>query len=231
MTKWLAIPLTTAMLSGCASFNQFSGQEAATIDREQHIAELSQEMETVGFNRVEIQPGVDEFLNVCASLLERQYSVMSEFRTLAANHVDVQAFLQAHQGAAEEELKAAIIEFDAGAASEDGRIGAKIDAYNQALAAIAEKNTELALEIAMNLAQATLIIKDNAQAVAISGGASLLSGIFGDGEKTADNDLGLAILRAKHQISLASDANEIISLEQETIEQINALQAELEAKA
>src|SRR5690554_3586167 len=136
MNKWLAVPLVTVMLSGCATFNQFTGQEAATLDREQYIAELSKEIEAVGFNRVEIQAGVDEFLNVCASLLERQYTVMGEYRTLAANHVDVQAFLQAHQGATQEELKAAIFEFDANATDNSGKIGAKFEAYEAALATI-----------------------------------------------------------------------------------------------
>lgn len=228
MNKWLAIPLATAMLSGCATFN---GEQAATMDREQHIAELSQEIETIGFNRVEIQPGVDEFLNLSASVLERQYSVMGEYRTVAANYVDVQAFLEAHEGATKEELKAAIIEFDKGAASEVDRIGPKVQTYEAALANISEKNTELGIEIVANLAKATLILKDNAQTVAVASGIRTAGSFFSGGDKTADNDLGLALLRAKDQVSLAYDANKIISLEQETIEQINDLQEELEGKA
>jgi len=51
-----------------------------------------------------------------------------------------------------------------------------------------------------------------------------------DDERNADNDVALAILRAKDQLELASDANELISLEQETIEAIDGLQEELEAK-
>ena len=58
----------------------------------------------------------------------------------------------------------------------------------------------------------------------------MVSGWMSGNEQNADNNLGLAILRAKDQIDLASDANEIITLEQETIEAINALQDELEAK-
>ena len=58
-----------------------------------------------------------------------------------------------------------------------------------------------------------------------------LGGLFREEEeKTADNDMVLAIIRAKEQLSLASDANDLISLEQETIEAIDNLQAELEAK-
>jgi len=228
MKKWLAIPLATAILSGCSTFG---GKQAATMDRDQHIADLRQQMQTIGFNQVEIQPGVDEFLNLSASILERQYSVMGEYRKITENHVDVQGFLEANKGATEEELTAAMIEFDAGATSEDGKIGPKIHAYRAALEVISEKNTELGIDIAANLAKATIILKDNAQTVAIASGIRAAEGLFSSGEKTADTDLGLALLRAKDQLSLAYDANKIISLEQETIEQIEEYQEELENKA
>lgn len=228
MKKWLSIPLATAILSGCASFG---GQQAATMDRDQHIAELRQEMQALGFNEVEIQPGVDEFLNLSASILERQYSVMGEYRNITENHVDVQGFLEANKGATEEELKAAIIKFDAGATSEEDKIGPKIQAYRAALDVISEKNTKLGLDIAKNLAEATLILKDNAQTVAVASGIRAAGGLFSSDEKTADTDLGLALLRAKDQLSLAYDANKIISLEQKTVEQIDQFQEELENKA
>lgn len=228
MNKWIAIPLTAALISGCASF---SGQQAATMDRGQHIAELSQKIETIGFTRVEIQPGVDEFLNLSASVLERQYSVMGQYRTLAANHVDVQGFIEANRNATDEELKLALIQFDAEAASEDGKIGPKFKAYENAIDVISDKNTDLGLEIAANLTKAAFILKDNATVVGVATGVRAAGSLFGGGDKSADDDLGLAILRAKDQLSLAYDANQLISLEQETIEQINDFQDELEDKA
>ncbi|PFG52246.1 hypothetical protein ATG98_1254 [Marinobacter sp. LV10R520-4] len=228
MNKWIAISFATVAISGCATFN---GEQAATMDREQHIAELSQEIETVGFNRVEIQPGVDEFLNLSASLLERQYSVMGEYRTVTANYVDVQGFIEANKKATDEELAAALMAFDAGATSEEGKIGPKIKAYEDAVANISEQNAGLGLEVAANLLKATIILKDNAQIVGIATGVKAAGSLFGGSDKTADNDLGLALLRAKDQLSLAYDANKIISLEQETIEQINEFQEELENKA
>ena len=228
MKKLLSIPLATAILSGCASFG---GQEAATMDRDQHIADLRQQMQTVGFNEVEIQPGVDEFLNLSASILERQYSVMGEYRNITENHVDVQGFLEANKGATEEELKAAMIKFDAGATSEDGKIGPKVQAYRAALDVISEKNADLGLDIAKNLASATIILKDHAQAVSVATAIRAAEGFFSTTDKTADDDLGLALLRAKDQLSLAYDANKIISLEQETVEQIEEFQEELENKA
>lgn len=228
MEKWLSISFVIAMLSGCASFE---GKEASTMDRGEYISDLQLQIEELGFNEVEIQPGVDEFLNVTASLLERQYFVMGEFREVTANYTNVQGFLHAHEGSTEEELTTAIIAFDGGASTEDEKIGPKLDAYEAAVATIAEKNADLALDIGINLTKSALILQENAEAVAFASGLQMIGGaIGGDNEKTADNDLGLAILRAKDQISLASDANKIISLEQDTIDQINALQVELDAK-
>ena len=227
MKKWIVAPLAAVVLSACMST---SNENAATLDRNQAVADLSVQMEELGFNRVEIQPGVDEFLNICASILERQYSVMGEYRTQTENYVDVQAFLTAHQGKPEEELKAAIIAFDEKAQTEDEKIGPKLTAYNSAIEGVSEQNTKLATEITLQLAQAAIILSEHSTTVAKASSLGLVSGWMSGDEQTADNNLGLAILRAKDQIDLASDANEIITLEQETIEAINALQDELEAK-
>jgi len=227
MKKWIVAPLAALVLSACMST---SNENAATLDRNEVITDLSVQMEEVGFNRVEIQPGVDEFLNICASILERQYNVMGEYRTQTENYVDVQAFLTAHQGKSEEELKAAIIAFDEKAQTEDEKISPKLNAYNAAIEGVSEQNTKLTTEISLQLAQAAIILKDHSSTVAKAGSLGMVSGWMSGNEQNADNNLGLAILRAKDQIDLASDANEIITLEQETIEAINSLQDELEAK-
>lgn len=227
MKKWIVAPLAAVVLSACMST---SNENAATLDRNQAVADLSVQMEELGFNRVEIQPGVDEFLNICASILERQYNVMGEYRTQTENYVDVQAFLTAHQGKSEEELRAAIIAFDEKAETEDDKIGPKLAAYNSAIEGVSEQNAKLATDITVQLAQAAIILSEHSTTVAKAGSLGMVSGWMSDNEQNADNNLGLAILRAKDQIDLASDANEIITLEQETIEAINALQDELEAK-
>ncbi|MDV6327278.1 hypothetical protein Q5L94_04350 [Idiomarina sp. Sol25] len=227
MKKWIVAPLAAVVLSACMST---SNENAATLDRNQAVADLSVQMEDLGFNRVEIQPGVDEFLNICASILERQYSVMGEYRTQTENYVDVQAFLTAHQGKSEGELRDAIAAFDEKAQAEDEKIGPKLAAYNSAIESVSDQNAKLATEITLQLAQAAIILKDHSSTVAKAASIGTVSGWMSGNEQSADNNLGLAILRAKDQIDLASDANEIITLEQETIEAINSLQDELEAK-
>ena len=70
--------------------------------------------------------------------------------------------------------------------------------------------------------------------------ANTLEGYLGGFMSSADDsdakmaepkkDMIAAIVRAKDQMDLAMQANELISLEQETIEAIDSLQTELEAK-
>ncbi len=232
MNKWILAPTLAAILttSGCMS-NGSGNEQAATMNRVDAIAALSTNIEEIGFNRVEISPGVDEVLNICASILERQYSVMDEYRTQAENHADVQAFLFAHQGKTPEQLQLAITEFDAGATTEDEKIGPKITAYQAAIDEVSEQNTQLGIELAAQLIKLGYLTTQYSGEIAKATAANWLGGMMmADEERTADNDVALALLRAKDQLSLASDANELISLEQETIEAIDGLQAELEAK-
>ncbi|MCL4409260.1 MAG: hypothetical protein M1356_02885, partial [Gammaproteobacteria bacterium] len=60
--------------------------------------------------------------------------------------------------------------------------------------------------------------------------ANVLGGLTGGhGRRTADNDLVLAILRARDQLQLARRANTLIQIEQATIAAIDSLQRDLEA--
>ncbi|PYE35160.1 hypothetical protein DFP83_10134 [Idiomarina fontislapidosi] len=232
MNKWILAPTLAAILatSGCMS-NGSGNEQAATMNRVDAIATLSENIEKVGFNRVEVSPGVDEVLNICASILERQYSVMDEYRTQAENHADVQAFLYAHQGKTPEQLQLAITEFDAGATSEEDKIGPKIVAYQASIDEVTQRNTQLGIELTAQLIKLGYLTSQYGGEIAKATAANWLGGMMkADDERTADNDVALAILRAKDQLELASDANELISLEQETIEAIDGLQEELEAK-
>ncbi len=233
MKKWILAPTLAAIMatSGCSSTAE-GPDTAATMNRDQAIAVLSDRIVEVGYNPVTIQPGVDEFLNICASVLKRQHSVMEQYRTQAENHADVQAFLYAHQDKEPAELQAAIVEFDSGALTEDEKIAPKILAYQSAIDEVAKQNAELTVEITVQVAQAAYMITQYGQAIAQSTALNMASSwLSSDEEKTADNDLGLAVLRAKDQIGLASDANKIISIEQDTIKAIDNLQAELDAKS
>ena len=241
MNKWILAPTFAAILatSGCMS-NGTDGEQAATMNRVEAIANLSKDIEEVGFERVQFNPGVDEVLNICASILERQYSVMSEYRVQAENHADVQAFLFAHKDKTPEQLQLAIVEFDQGATTVDEQIGPKIAAYQAAIDEVSKRNTELGTELTMQLVQLGYLLSQYGPEIAQLTAANTLDGYLGGFMSSADDsdakmaepkkDMIAAIVRAKDQMDLAMQANELISLEQETIEAIDSLQTELEAK-
>lgn len=220
------------LFAGCVSTADTSGD----LDRNAVVAELSTRMDTLGYQHpVDIVPGINEFLNASAMVLERQYKVMGQYRTSTDNHRDVQAFLYAYKDATPEELQTAITEFDAGAKNKDEKIGHKIAAYNQANESIYQQNVALATDLTVEIAKSANILSqyknEVAMALALSAGSSMM-GMFAGEEDEAENpkDIGVALLKAKDQLSLALEANEIIELEQATISSINELQLELEAK-
>ncbi|WP_394129029.1 hypothetical protein [Shewanella maritima] len=225
----VCVPLFT----GCAST---SDDKAATVDRNQLVSELATKMDEVGYNQVAIQPGVDEFLNMAAAILKRQRNVIGEYRKQTDHYRDVQAFLFAYKDATPEELAQAIAQFDASAMSEEEKIAPKINAYSEANEVIVSENSELAVTITTEVAKSALILSEHgtavAQATAVNMGASMFSSLMSDDkEKDAPQDIGSALLKAKDQLSLALEANEIIELEQNTIQAIQQLQQEQEAKS
>lgn len=230
----LASAVSTILLTGCMSTG--NDQSAATLDRYGAISDLSIQIEEVGFKQGEyledIPDGVEQFVNMADSLVRRQYDVMSAFRLQAENYADVSAFLYAYPDATPEELTAAIDKFDAGAQTEAEKIGPKISAYNAALDAISQRNLELGVELVEQSAVAALLFRDYATLIAQQSAVSI-GGRFlrSEDERTADNDMVLALQRAGSQVKLAYDANKLIKLEKDTIAAIDALQADLESQS
>jgi len=226
------------LFAGCVSTTDTS--TSANLDRSAAVAELTTRMDTLGyFHPVEVQPGIDEFLNMSAIILERQRKVMAEYRTQTDNYRDVQAFLYAHKNSTPERLQAAIIEFDAGAKNKDEEIGHKIAAYNLANEGIYQQNVELATDLTIEIAKSAYILSQHSSTVAkvtaLRMGGDVVSSWLSSDEENAEKeedpkDIGTALVKAKDQLALALEANEIIELEQATITAINELQLEQEEK-
>lgn len=222
------------LLTGCKSTGD--DQSAATLDRYQAISSLSLQIEEVGFKQgnylEDIPDGVEQFVNIADSLVRRQYDVMGAFRAQAENYADVSAFLYAYPDATPEELTEAIAKFDAGTQSEEEKIGPKIAVYNASLDAVADSNLQLGLEIAEQTAVAALLLRDYAPQIAQASAVSFGTGFLRNKEeRTADNNMVLALKRAGDQVKLAYDANRLIKLEKDTIAAINSLQADLESQS
>jgi hypothetical protein len=226
--------------TGCVSTTD--SNTPVNLDRNAAVAELTSRMDTLGYyHPVNVQVGVDEFLNMSAIILERQRKVMGEYRTQTDNYRDVQAFLYAHQKSTPEQLQAAIAEFDAGAKNKDEEIGHKIAAYNLANEGIYQQNVELATDLTVEIAKSAYILSQHSTAIAkvtaVRMGGQYLTSWLSSDEVNKDStqqedpkDIGTALVKAKDQLALALEANEIIELEQATITAINELQLEQEAK-
>jgi hypothetical protein len=229
------------LLTGCVSTTD---ESAGSLDRTKAVAELTTEMDDLGYGTVEVQPGVDEFLNMAALILKRQRNVMGEYRKRTENYPDVISFLYAYKDATPEQLTVAIAEFDAGAKNEDEKIGHKIASYNKANENIYDENIQLTTDLAGEILKSTYILSQNssviAKVTALNAAKSFSSSLFSstDNEdekevkeiKEDPKDLGYALLKAKDQLSLALEANDIIDLEQATIAAVQQLQEEQEAK-
>ncbi len=225
----LASLIASPLIFGCMSTSDNSGN----LDRAEAVKELTTEMDKLGYEKVTIQPGIDEFLNITAAIVKRQRNVMGEYYLQTENYPDVQSFLYAHKDKKPEELKAAVAEFDDEAADDSGKIGPKIASYKSANEKIYGANMQLAGELTVEIAKSALILSqygtEVAQATALNATGSFLSSFSGDDEKDPKN-LGTALLKAKDQLALAMEANDIITGEQKIIEEIEKLQAEHEAK-
>lgn len=256
INKWVLLGVVLA-LQGCAMMDKFDDSTAASFDRDKAISELSEEISTTGYVRQEVVPGIDGFLNVAASLLERQAAVMTEYRTVTDSHTDVQAFLSANRIIANDpqRLQQAIDEFDAGAQNQDEKIGPKIKEYKQATSKISEANAKMTTEILFELAQSAIILSEYSNEVAAATGLSMLSSfsknnnfLSGLNANSLSNnansnntnqeteptlepaDIGQALLKAKKQIQLANKANRLIDVDKKTIAAIENLERELAAK-
>ncbi|MBA6291928.1 hypothetical protein H4J58_15785 [Colwellia sp. MB3u-70] len=239
MKKFILSALVfTPLFVGCMATS--NTDSAANLDRNAAVAELTTRMDNLGYYYpVEVQPGIDEFLNMSAMILERQRNVMGDYRTQTDNYRDVQAFLYAHEKSTPEELQAAITKFDAGATNKNEKIGDKIASYNKANEGIYQKNVELATQLTIEIAKSAIILSNYgpeiAKITAINYGASAVTSLFSSDEEEEEvedsKDIATVLIKAKDQLFLALEANDIIELEQLTITAINNLQLEQEAKS
>jgi len=229
----ICVLICAPLFTGCVSTSD--DKSAATLDRNQAVSELTVKMDELGYSTVAIQPGVDEFLNMAAAILERQRNVIGEYRKQTENYKDVQAFLYAYQNVTPEELKLAIEQFDAGAADENEKIGHKITAYTQANENVYNQNVELATTLAVEIAKSTYLLSQHgtevAQATALKVASDWMPSFTDDKKEEDPKDLGNALLKAVDQLDLALEANDIIDLELATIDAVKQLQQEQEAKS
>lgn len=223
MKKLLFVLSAALLMHGCAFMG--GSDELGTMDRGEAVTILLSEIKEVGYERQQVIPGIDGFLNTAASILERQEAVIVEYRTITDSHRDIRSFLSVHSDKANDPaaLQAAIDEFDAGAANENEKIAPKLREYTKATKKISDANVKMGVEIAAELAKSAIILSKYSKEVAMSSAMSF-------GKKSDEPNVGTALVKAKDQLTLANKANNLIGMDKATIEAIENLEKELQAK-
>ncbi|MDH5918115.1 hypothetical protein [Vibrio splendidus] len=227
LKKTILAGLVVSVMAGCSSI---PGMESATVDREATSKELTQNCEELGTEFTPVSFAVDKASKVMVSLQERQCSVFNDYRTLASKHGDVAGFLAVNADKSDEELRVAMSEFDEGKPT-NKMITPQVEAYKKASDEIFQKNLKLAADIAVQAAELTYIASQHASALAhdSAGGAmdSFLAVVSSDKEGEASEEEIVPVVEAYNEMEarsiLAFDANSLISMDKNTIEQLENL--------
>ena len=105
-------------------------------------------MQKIGFTSPNVSYLFDQYSDTVLNIYSNQFELMTEYKSLLDNHKDVTSFLMANQGKSEQEIQQAVIDFDAGAKSEEQKIGPKLSRYEAATSEIWQENAKLSLQIA-----------------------------------------------------------------------------------
>nr|WP_158118673.1 hypothetical protein [Vibrio cidicii] len=232
--KTVMATLFATALAGCSSM---SGMESATVDRNEKSAALVKSCSELGSEYTPVSYAVDKVSKVMVSIQERQCSVFQDYRTLAEKHADVAGFLKINADKSDEELLVAMNEFDEGKA-ENKKIRPQVEAYKAASDSIFDKNLELAKEIAVEAAEIALIASDNAaliaQESAMAGLGNAISYFSNESKEDEESKEKVPVVEAYNEMKARSilvyDANDMISLDQNTIEQLENLDKVLAEK-
>lgn len=225
MKKLLLVLGIALVMQGCAFMGKSDDATSGTMDRGEAVSILLAEIKEIGYEHQTIVPGIDGFTNSVASLLQRQETVMKEYRTITDNHKDVRGFLSFHSDKVEDPvaLQAAIDEFDANAEKDSEKMGPKLNEYKNATKGVSAANTKMAIDISGELANSAIVLSKYSKEVAAASTASFL-------KKSDEPNLGSALVKAKDQLALANKANKLIDMDKKTIEAIESLEKELQAK-
>lgn len=225
--KTAVATLFVSVLAGCSSM---PGMKSATVDRNEMSTQLTKTCAELGTEYTPVSIAVDQVSKIMVSIQERQCSVFQDYRTLADKHADVAGFLAINADKSDEELLIAMNEFDQGKPA-NKKIRPQVDAYNSASDSIFDKNVELAKDIAIESGKIAYIASQNAtvlgQETFLASLKNLLSFASSSSEdENAENEV-VPVVEAYNELKarsvLAYDANEMISLDQNTIEQLENL--------
>jgi hypothetical protein len=234
LKKTVMAGFVVSVLAGCSSI---PGMESATVDRAEMSKSLTQNCTELGSDYTAVSYAVDKASKMMVSIQERQCSVFGDYRTLTSKHGDVAGFLAVNADKSDEELLVAMNEFDEGK-PKSKKIRPQVEAYKNASDAIFEKNVKLATDITLQAAEIAIIASQNAVAIAQESGMAGLTNLFAaasnESKEEGEEKETVPVVEAYNELEarslLAYDANTLISMDKNTIEQLENLDKVLEEK-
>ncbi|MFW8632736.1 hypothetical protein [Vibrio natriegens] len=225
--KTAVATLFVSVLAGCSSI---PGMESATVDRNEMSTQLTKTCAELGSDYTPVSVAVDQVSKIMVSIQERQCSVFQDYRTLADKHADVAGFLAINADKSDEDLLVAMNAFDEGKPA-NKKIRPQVEAYKSASDSIFDKNVELAKDIAIETGKIAYIASQNAtvlgQETALASIKNALSFVSSSSEDENAEKEVVPVVEAYNELKarsvLAYDANEMISLDQNTIDQLENL--------
>lgn len=225
--KTAVATLFVSVLAGCSSI---PGMESATVDRNEMSTQLTKTCAELGSDYTPVSVAVDQVSKIMVSIQERQCSVFQDYRTLADKHADVAGFLAINADKSDEDLLVAMNAFDEGKPA-NKKIRPQVEAYKSASDSIFDKNVELAKDIAIETGKIAYIASQNAtvlgQETALASLKNGLSFVSSSSEDENAEKEVVPVVEAYNELKarsvLAYDANEMISLDQNTIDQLENL--------
>lgn len=224
----LSATLAALLVTGCSTL---TNEQAATLDRDTEITRIVGEIDNVGYEQVQVSPGLDEFLNGLSSYVEQQRNVAIEYRTIADQHGEVATFLAANTGKTPEELQAEAVKFDQGAKTEDEKFAHKLAAYTKASESVSKENAKLTSALTEQSVKLAVYVTEYGKQIALLLAANTATMFFSDDEDDGVLDPAEAVMRAQDQIGLLDEINSLITADQEVVESLAKLQKDLDARS
>ncbi|MDP7591621.1 MAG: hypothetical protein QF552_02780 [Litorilituus sp.] len=222
-----AAVMALSLLAGCSSL---SNEQKANVDRDVEVDRIIAEMDTVGYEAVEVSPGVDQFLNGLSAYVEQQKNVAVQYRDVVKKFRDVSSFLAANKGKTEPELLAEANRFDLGAKTEDDKIANKLTAYRKATQTISDENSKLTIALAQQGIELGILVTQYGTEIAKAAAINTALSFFKDEDPNAKPTVASAVMRAQDQLSLLNEINGIIEADQEVAGSLAKLQEQLNAR-
>lgn len=219
--------IALSLIAGCSSL---SNEQKANVDRDLEVGRIIAEIDSVGYEAINVSPGLDEFLNGLSAFVEQQRNVSVQYREVVKQHRDVTSFLAVNEGKTPEELLVEIDAFDLGSKNENDKIATKLAAYTKATETISEENSKLTVELIEQGVRLGYLVTQYGTQVAQATAINVATGFFKSDDAEEELTVGTAVLRAKEQLTLLNEINGLIEADQDVAESLISLQEQLDAR-